>query len=182
MKHIFIIAAIMSIHFTANAQMIEFCIKGLNLFHMGTRLRSDVKADLTEIDTSTIEGEFEYSDASSRADGKGYIFRKLSARKYQFQWADSLPVNIYVGYTSDEIIRQIVVNCSSCDQSRLKMALIEVFGNPAVEGSASINGMGHESFLLSAGDFNVFFSGIDGSIRFYYPESIESLTNDLSLD
>ncbi|MBO9620741.1 MAG: hypothetical protein J7539_17085 [Niabella sp.] len=76
-------------------------------------------------------------------------------------------------YNKEEEIKQIVIDCDSCNRVQLKNALVKIFGNPVVASQGCIGGIDHESFIFTISGFDIRLSGIDGSIRFYYPETIE---------
>ena|GEM_PF-6125708 len=181
-KFIFLLIVMTSINFSSDAQVIEIGPSGLSLFPMGTKLRNDLKSNLSDIDTSTPEGMLEYSNASNDAYDKGLIVKKLAEGKYRLKGVDDSLTSIYIGYNESEEIRQITIECGPGDSTQLKKMLLKVFGNPVVEGEGSIQGVTHESFILSGAGFDISYSGLVNRARFYYPESLEAMLRRLNIE
>lgn len=163
------------------AQTIELCSRGLSLFPLGSKLSDTIKLDLQDIDTSNLKGMMEYSFASSGTDDEdNYIFKKLIAGRYVIREMESTSCDIYVGYTKEYEIRQIVIKLDNFDFSYIQGLFKLIYGNPFVEGSSEINGaFSHQSCLWSCSDFDILFLGL-GDITFYYPRSAEYMERKLN--
>lgn len=163
------------------AQTIELCSRGLSLFPLGGKLNDVVKLDLQDIDTSNLEGMLEYSLASSGTDDEdSYTFKKVIAGRYVIKEMESSSSDIYVGYTKEYEIRQIVIRLHNFNFSYIKGLFDLVYGSSKVEGTTEINGFfSHQGCLWSNSDFDILFLGL-GDISFYYPRSAEYMERKLS--
>ncbi|SDM18387.1 hypothetical protein SAMN05421820_103128 [Pedobacter steynii] len=164
------------------AQTIELCSRGLSLFPLGSKLNDTNKLDLQDIDTSNLEGMLEYSLASAGTDKEdSYTFKKLIAGRYIVREMESTSCDIYIGFTKEYEIRQIVIKLRDFDFSHIKDIINRIYGTPEVEGTSEINGaFSHQTCVWSGADFDVIFSGLGGDIGFYYRRSAEDMERKLN--
>lgn len=142
---------------------------------MGATLDDTLRMKLQDIDTSTVWGEIELNAVKFGLDDTAaYSYKKLQPGKFVLDGVNPSP-SICIAYTKEGIIRHISINCSECDRQNIKAILDSAYGKPVVEGNTGYDGgVTTSSFLWSStAGFDVFFSGIAGSISLSFPNPDE---------
>jgi len=159
-----------------SGKQINFTPKGLNLLKMGSKISDEIKSDLVNIDTSTIQGLTDYSSINSPYYAQeNYVYKKLISKNYVFNGIEDLPFDLLIAMSLTGEIKAIQIKFKTRNYSTFKDMLNKVYGKHdtevSTEYSMELNDVSYQSLYWSYSEFEIRFS--DSEIRIFYPTSKE---------